>query len=293
MSHNLTLEQMHKNISRMYELEKQDCFTDKELHETASLFNDYSNLPSIDEFDTPETTETGIDSDGSVWTIGKGSIRNCEKYLVLLTQLQNKLEKINKYEYYRWLTFTDNYKYPESEIEPNEIYKEKISCCICNLTCFKDENEQTRYGGMNATFFRREDVFKIDSCRCEEYKRWWQPTLSYASVVKENHKQNNKVDDKKSSCCFRTCGDAIGSELSSGSRYKYHMIHQCKNCTCFKKQKKGDTRMLSGWYGSRIADDQDYQYIGPDEKYVENGIVCDWCINDMIYNGDLVYLTGS
>ena len=81
--------------------------------------------------------------------------------------------------------------------------------------------------------------------------------------------------------------------MSSGSRYNYVMNHCCKNCMCFEKQEKGDTRMLSGWYGSRIADDQDYQYIGPDEKYVEDGLVCDWCINDMIYNGDLVYLAGS
>lgn len=51
--------------------------------------------------------------------------------------------------------------------------------------------------------------------------------------------------------------------------------------------------MLSGRYDSRIADDSDYQYIGPEQKFIDGGTVCDWCINDMIYNDELVYLTGS
>ena len=30
-----------------------------------------------------------------------------------------------------------------------------------------------------------------------------------------------------------------------------------------------------------------------DDKFKENGIVCDWCINDMRYNGELIYFSGS
>jgi len=176
------------------------------------------------------------------------------------------------------------------------LLSKKVFCCLCNLIQFTNKYGQTKSGGLNASFFRRQDIFKSNSCRCEEFKRWRQPVKTYASAVKEGKKieeNEDDEDDKKRSCCFRSCGGAIGAEMSFGSRYNYVMNHQCDNCKCFEKQKKGDTRMLSGGYGSSIADDQDYQFVGPDDKFKEGELVCDWCINDMIYSGELVYLTGS
>jgi hypothetical protein len=66
------------------------------------------------------------------------------------------------------------------------------------------------------------------------------------------------------------------------------MVHCCGNCQCFKKQKVGDTRMLSVWYGSAMADCVDYLYVGPEEKFIDDGRVCDWCINDMVRIEELI-----
>lgn len=76
MVHKLTLEQMHKNISRMIELEKHDNFTDMELHEINKLSHDYYYVPTVDELDTAETINSGIEKDGTHWAVGDGYIRN-------------------------------------------------------------------------------------------------------------------------------------------------------------------------------------------------------------------------
>jgi len=228
MASDLTLEQMNTNIERMCKLTKQDSFTDEELCEISRLIDGYYKVPHTDELDTPKTTNTTnsiVDEDGIHCFSEQGWLRNCAKYEVPVKKIRNKLKKINKYEYYRWLTFLNRHPYPKSELEPHQEYTLKVSCCLCNLTQFKDEFEQTESGGLNAFFFHSHATSKLVSCKCSE------------------------------------------------------------------KQNKGDTRMLSGGYGSFIADNQFYQYIGSDDKFKEDKKVCDWCINDMIYNGELVYVT--
>ena len=274
---NLTLEQMHQNIARMEVLEQRDSFTDDEMHEISALFEGFWGVPGTDELDTPETTDSGVEEDGTSWALGEGWSRNRDKYHKAEMKLYERIKKAGQKLYYDWLSFLDRYPRPESDSKPGihgETYVKKISCCLCKLIHYADEHGQNWGGGLQASFFRRSDKFETpDKCRCEQYKKWGLGT---------------EEQEKTSHCCYRTVGSAVGSELASGCSGKYTMIHCCGNCQCFKKQKVGDTHMLSGWYGSAMADCVDYLYVGPEEKFIDDGCVCDWCINDMVRAEELI-----
>jgi hypothetical protein len=200
---------------------------------------------------------------GDEWT------QNREKYLESSKILRDKINVVGKGEYYNWFSFRHIYPTPKSETSPPDSEHTVVAkCCMCGLTTFKDYYGQSRLGGLNSRFFHRTDEFTDSVCN-----------------------YHDETDEHR--CCFRTSGGSVGSEMSSGSRSNYKMVHRKTNCRCFEKQQKGDTRMLSGSYGSYMADDQDYQVVGANVKFVDGASVCDWCINDMIYSGDIVWLTGS
>jgi hypothetical protein len=308
----MTLEEMHAKIAEISAFAQQDSFTDADFLKISELYwlGRRDHLPPIDELDTPETIRSGVEKDGTRWAIGDGYMRCRLKYLDAFAPLYAKMKQLGKYEYYIWFTFSSWHPRPEPETEPHTHYgckfDTKVSCCLCGFTKFANSYGDTRGGGLQASFFHRTDKFCPEECRCAEYARerklWHSlskqssshvtPGRSYASVAAKNVEQDDEDEESDRVCCFRTCGGAVGDEMSGGSRSSYVMVHCCKKCKCFEKQKKGDTRMLSGWYGSSY-DDSDYQFIGSDEKFIDDGIVCDWCINDMIYHDELVYLTGS
>ena len=310
----MTLEEMHAKIAEISTFAQQDSFTDADFLKISELcwLGRRGHLPSVDELDTPETIRSGIEKDGTPWANGDGYMRCRLKYFGAFEPVFKKIEQFGKTKYYNWFTFSSWHPRPEPETEPHthfgRKFNTKISCCFCGFTQFADGYGDTHHGGLQASFFRRADKFCPKECRCEEDARQRKMLRSlskqssshvtagrsYASVAAKTIEEDaeDEANESDRDCCFRTCGGAVGAEMSGGSRSSYVMVHCCKKCQCFEKQKKGDNRMLSGWYGSAY-DDSDYQFIGSDEKFIDGGLVCDWCINDMIYHGELVYLTGS
>ena len=72
--------------------------------------------------------------------------------------------------------------------------------------------------------------------------------------------------------------------------------HCTKHCDCFNEAVRGKERMIrevprmvTGGYGSCI--DCGYlQYHGPDEFFKPGKNICDWCINKMLYEGNLEFV---
>ena len=257
-SRDMSLTDMHTFIHKMNSFAQQKRFTDDDFREITELFNHFWRVPETDDLDDHEMSDDSV---------GNGWIRNRKKYFESWKILRDKINAVGQGKYYSWFSFKHKHPVPKSETLLDSKHTVPVKCCMCGLTAFNDYYGQSRLGGLNAHFFHRTDEFTDLVC-------------NYHSDFIEHR------------CCFRTSGNSVGSEMSDGSRSTYKIIHR-KICRCFEKQQKGDTRMLSGGYGSYIADDQDYQVVGADVKFVDGATVCDWCINDMIYSGDIVWFTGS
>ena len=153
----MTLPEMHANIARMKKLQEQDTFTDDDYHNIRRLFELRWRVPCTDEQDTEETIHDGF---------GDGAMRNSKLYCGIVHELSKKLESIDKYEYYRWLTFTDRNPKPTSDTEIwhtefRKFDQGPITCCVCKLTKFKDEYGETDGGGLASIFFRRTDTWDV------------------------------------------------------------------------------------------------------------------------------------
>jgi hypothetical protein len=139
----MTLEQMHQNIARMKVLEQRDSFTDDDMHEISELFEGFWRVPGTDELDTPKTTDSGVEEDGTSWAIGEGLLRNRNKYEKAKIQLYDCIQKVGQELNFEWFYFIKYH--PRSETEPGiygDEYVKKIYCCLCNLTKYADKYGQ-------------------------------------------------------------------------------------------------------------------------------------------------------
>jgi len=46
---------------------------------------------------------------------------------------------------------------------------------------------------------------------------------------------------------------------------------------------------IRGEYGSMKSDGSIYEFVISKSKFIENDAICDWCINDMTYSGEIKY----
>ena len=195
------------------------------------------------------------------------------KYYKITMKVIKKIYALNQYPLFRSISFLNEHPKPISVTDP---LLANVSCCVCGLIGFRDDYDNVMflekdggqtYGGMTAKFYYRKDVF--DQYTCSRDK-----SLSEDDPI--------DFDRKLERCCFRFRDE-------SGICVNHCALH----CDCFEVQHKGDTRSLAGSFGSVITDDQQYQFIGSNAKFIVDGLVCDWCINNMIFNGELHWLCGS
>jgi len=279
-----TPEMYEQNLAAIAAISKLNAFTDTDYAELATLDDEFWRIQNISDYDyTQSTYEVFYE-------------KIFQRQITYGKALQRAEEQINKFgnlKYYKWFRF--NHKYPrfsDTHTEPDERNTTKYTCCVCNHSTYGPADGFDVYH-FAAHFHNRSKDVVSDHCSFENCKRWvkfFEPRpMSYADAVKfkpipKEEQEPELVCEKFDDCCYRS-HDETG-----------YVIHHCKNqehCKCFTIQSRDNMKMLSGGYGSCRADNQDYVYCGPEEKFQDDGRVCDWCINDMVLSGEMYHFSGS
>ena len=263
-----TLAMYEQNLADIAAISELPAFTDDDYAKLARLDGDLGEIRNSSDYDHTQATP------GSFEKI----IQRQLIYGEALERAEKQIKKFGNLKYYKWFSFNHHYpRYSDIKTEPDKYYTTKYTCCICNHFTYGDS-----YGfGAHyfaAYFYNRSKDVILEQCTIKKLKKFEQQPES-------EEEQEAELDSEKfNKCCLRRYED---------SGYE---IHHCKNqdhCKCFTIQPRNNMKMLSGRYGSCIADKEDYFYCGPEEKFQDDGLVCDWCINDMVFSGELVYFTGS
>ena len=262
-----TLAMYEQNLADIAAISELPAFTDDDYAKLARLDGDLGEIRNSSDYDHTQATP------GSFEKI----IQRQLIYGEALERAEKQIKKFGNLEYYKWFRFNRAFPpYSDIQTEPDEYYTTKYTCCLCKHSAYG----RAEYSGAShfAAFFhnRSKDVFS-DSCSFNIRTQW-------SKLLSREEQEPEYVCEEFDDCCYRGGGETG------------YVINHCKNpehCKCFTIQTRENMKMLSGGYGSCMADNQDYFYCGPEEKFQDGGCVCDWCINDMVLSGELYRFSGS
>jgi hypothetical protein len=277
----LTLEQMKKNMTKLEDLAQQDSFTDDDYYDLSDIVAASRYLPAKNcGFSWANVVKTGFSF--------KTQMKQQDIYEEAICKVYDKIDSLDQSKYCNWISYTFQHPKPENfQSTKIRVFENQrtVTCSVCHYTDFASSDSDGIFGGggMEAYF-----VDRIDS----EYTPGTDTTCHF-SICEKTGKRF------RWGCCrHRDVHHDIGPNgRATSTRCIATRVEHCtKHCDCFNEAIRGKKRMIrevprmvTGGYGSCI--DCGYlQYHGPDEFFKPGKNICDWCINKMLYEGNLEFV---
>ena len=245
-----------QNLAAIAAISKLNAFTDTDYAELATLDDEMWRIQNISDYDYTQSTHE---------VFYEKIFQRQITYGKALQRAEDQIKKFGNLKYYHWFRFNHKYpRYSSIHTEPDDCNTQKYTCCVCNHFTYGNEYHKPHFA---AYFYNRtKDV--VEDCYIMERNGKFKSEL--------DKETDECLEDK---CCHIRC-----------NKDGYTIIHcNLKHCKCFTRQSPENKKMLTGGYGSNIADDCTYFYCGLEETFKDGGVVCDWCLNDMIYKDELIY----
>ena len=263
-----------QNLAAIAAISELLAFTDDDYAKLATLDDECWQIQHISDYDYKQSTRPRKE------VFYEKIFQREITYGKALQRAEEQIKKFGNLKYYKWFQFNHTYpRYSDIYTEPTELNTTKYTCYVCNHSTYGPADGFDVYH-FAAHFHNRSKDVVNDYCRFKNRTQW----SKFCEPQPKKEQEPELVYTKFDVCCYRS-GDETG-----------YVINHCKDpehCKCFTIQPRKNMKMLSGGYGSCMADGPNYFYCGPSEKFQDGGCVCDWCINDMVLSGELYRFSGS